>query len=73
MHDLPEKEPNIFERLRQNLSSSSDELRILSLSATKSVLSAEIVENQLRDISTIPLISGPASDFRAIYTALMCA
>ena len=72
VHDLPEKEQYIFERLRQTLSSSSNELRIPSLSATKSVLSAEIGENQLTNIFTIPLIPGPASDFIAIYSALIC-
>ena len=65
MHDLPKKKQDIFERLHQTPSSSSDEF-------FKSVLSVEIGGNQLTDIFNIPLIPGPASDFRAIYTALMC-
>ena len=64
---------NNFNALKNTISEPFEKLVIPSWSGTNSILCNEIRDEDLTNVFTAPLIAGPASDYNAIYTALMCA
>ena len=72
--DLPSCDHvDIFDKLRHSICLGFKDLKIPSWSGTNSLLSKHIKEEQLTNIFNVPLENGPASDYSAIYTALIAA